>query len=65
MQHIAGSEQAWFMTTALAKACIFGAEHELPTAAVVRSSQATPGRRRGQRHAGIVRTRAWKVVGGT
>ena len=32
------------MTTAKVNACIFGVEDELPTAAVVRSSQATPGR---------------------
>jgi hypothetical protein len=31
-------------------------EHGLPTAAVVRSSQATPARRRGQACAGVPRT---------
>ena len=32
-------------------------EHGLPTAAVVRSSQATPARRRGQTCAGVPRTK--------
>ena len=32
-------------------------EHGLPTAAVVRSSQATPARRRGQACAGALRTK--------
>jgi len=53
------------MTTAPAKARILGAEHELPTATVARSSQAAPGRRRGQLCAGGVLTRAWKVGGGS
>jgi hypothetical protein len=53
------------MKTAPAKARILGAEHELPTATVVRSSQATPARRRGQLCTDAVRTRAWKVCGGS
>ena len=42
------------MKTAPAKAgkSVLGAEHELPTAAVVRSSQATLARRRSQTNAG-------------
>jgi hypothetical protein len=52
------------MKTAPAKVRSLDAEHELPTAAVVRSSQATPGCHRGLSCAAGVWTRAQKVGGG-